>query len=225
MKFIYLGILVFLISFSSQGNECCAPLQYYQSFLYAPPNPALEKAIDSFSVKKSKTALDLGAGVGNETAYLLQNGWKVWAIDGESLSQKTILNREDINTEQRQNLTFILSRYADVNWKTIPSVDLIMASHSLLAINKADYKKVWRLISSKLKPGGKFVGNFFGLNQGDFLTIKRSEMLLLSADQIKELFKDYDLEMFQEVDNKKEIPAGNTVHYHAYTIIARKKVS
>lgn len=174
-------------------------------------------------MKKSKIAVVLGVGVGNETAYLLQNNWKVWAIDGEKLSQQTVFNRQDIDVLQRENLTFILSRYAQIDWKSIPEADLFMASHSLLTIPKKNYKEVWRLISSKLKPGGRFIGNFFGLNQSDFLNFKRSEMLLLSADQVKALFSDYNIEMFQEVDNDQEIPIGNKVHYHAYTIIAHKK--
>src|SRR5207244_4263975 len=81
---------------------------YYQEKLYKEPRPLLVKAIELIGKHggKEKRALDLGAGAGNDTVFLLKNGWRVWANDVESEAIKIIAARTDIEP-YKQNLVLI----------------------------------------------------------------------------------------------------------------------
>ncbi len=60
-------------------------LDYYQKLAGWEPRQHLVKALEQVELKpdSEKLAIDIGFGDGTETAYLLENGWSVLAVDGE----------------------------------------------------------------------------------------------------------------------------------------------
>src|SRR6202030_3272788 len=72
----------------------------------APPWPQLERAAELFP--QAGDALDVGAGAGRDTAYLLRRGWRVTALDA-SPSAAAALRRLPL----QDNLTVVASNAED----------------------------------------------------------------------------------------------------------------
>jgi SAM-dependent methyltransferase len=61
--------------------------KYYQEHINKPVRPLLLKAFKGLQ-PTTGTALDLGAGNGHETLYLLACSWQVYAIDAQPAAKK-----------------------------------------------------------------------------------------------------------------------------------------
>ena len=223
MKLFNLLLITLLLSPTLSAKPESEWKAYYKNTLNKPPSPFVVKVAKAFEGESTKVALDLGAGAGNDTAYLLQKGWTVIAVDEQPLSKKTTMGRKDIKSDLKKNLTFIQKRYGQVDWLKVPKVDMIVASHSLLTLDNKKYKSIWKDITSRLKPTGVFVGNFFGVNQGEFQSTKREEMLLLSMDEVRDLFRGFSFSYYKEIEKDHQTPSGEKFHYHAFSIVAEKK--
>ena len=98
---------------------------YYQEKLYQEPRPLLIQALGFFKDSfYEKQALDLGAGAGNDIAYLLKHGWKVWANDVQEEAIKVIASRNDIQP-YIHNLILMPKSFIDLPWDSFPQFDLI----------------------------------------------------------------------------------------------------
>ena len=111
------------------------------------------------------TALDLGAGYGNEVALLINNGYKVFAVDYHKSSISNIklnINKKVKDKSLHKNLTIIQSNFEDLNWNTLPKFDLIISLNAISFLDKNNFNKVWRNINDKLKPNGSIILTLFG---------------------------------------------------------------
>jgi SAM-dependent methyltransferase len=117
---------------------------YFQEKLYKEPRPLLVQGLQIFNEhpQAEKNALDLGAGAGNDTAFLLKNGWAVWANDREIESMQVIATRKDV-VPYKEKLTLIHSSFIDVEWNSLPSFNLIYAGYSLPFLDKDSFDYVW----------------------------------------------------------------------------------
>ena len=68
---------------------------------------------------------------------------------------------------------------------------------------------------------GYFVGNFFGLN--DSWKGTRESMTFLSKQQVLDLFKNFKIISFMELEEDGVTGLGNEKHWHIFGVTARKK--
>ena len=180
---------------------------------------ALELVEKHLATDAKKTAVDLGAGAGNETLYLLKRGWEVTAVDTNPYAIQTIKERArevnkgalDVRLESMQET------------KLEPnSVDLINASLSLPFVPREDIRAVWSKSIDALRTGGVFTGHFFG---PEHAWREREDMTFLSVNEIFDDFiKDYPLELVYLLNEKEEVKlgVGGTAFFHTITVIVQK---
>lgn len=210
-------VLIFLLLVMFWGNKWD---KYYKNKLYQPPHKIVERAIQNF--ENPGVAIDLGCGVGNEAALLLKNGWKVWAIDNQIKAIQMLKARSDIDSFA--NLVTVKAEFDDeLKWSDLPSVDLIYACYALPFCRPEQFEYMWDHIKSKILPGGRFVGHFFGLNYQGFTENEKKEMTFLTKEKIYSLFKDFTIEYFQEQEEDGKSGTGCVIHSHIFEVIAKKR--
>lgn len=219
-KTIICGLLLLLIGggafflFPRQGWN-----SYYQKKLYFPPANITTKAASLFS--HAGVAIDLGCGCGNDSAFLLEKGWAVFAIDGEPLAIEILKKRKDIS---QQSLLFAHSeRFEEINWNRLPKVDLVLAVNALPFCKKEKFQELWSHLTETIQPQGRFAGHFFGPRYLGFTDQERQSMTFLSKEEVLELFKDFDIEFFDEKEEAGKSGTGREIHSHIFEVIAKKR--
>jgi SAM-dependent methyltransferase len=194
--------------------------KYYHNKLNTPPRELLVKALQFFDTPGC--AIDIGCGVGNEAVYMANAGWHVWAVDAEPYAIELLQQRKDIS-----NPSYLTAAVADfeknTTWDLLPQADLINASYALPFCNNLHFKNTWASIEHKLKPGGRFVGQFFGTKYKGFTEQEKKQMTFLKHDDVLQLFQDFDIEYFQEMENNDISGTGQVIYSHIFDVIAKKK--
>ena len=103
---------------------------------------------------KDKTAIDFGCGVGNDTQFLIENGFYVTCVD-KSNKAKELLYEKLQNYDKYQ---FLNEDFINVN---LPKVNLFYTCLSLQFINKKDIDAVMKKINESINEGGFFLLIFF----------------------------------------------------------------
>jgi hypothetical protein len=81
---------------------------------------------------------------------------------------------------------------------------------------------MWNEIKKNIVKKGYFVGNFFGLN--DSWKDVKKQMTFLSKDQVLNLFDDFEIISFKEVEKDGKTGLDKMKHWHIFVVIARKKL-
>lgn len=178
----------------------------------------LELALRYFQIEgvNSGNAVDLGAGTGRDTLFLLKSGWHVLALDAEQQSIDIILERVD--TANLQNLETNVSPFSEM--RLPKELDLINASRSLPFCHPSDFDKCWETIVSSLADGGRFCGQFYG--EHDYLA-SNPEATTLTIDEVKRLFANrFKIEYLQIDDGLLPCSDGKMYPCHTYHVVAKK---
>ena len=162
----------------------------------------------------SGNAIDLGCGAGNDTIYLIKNNWNVLAIDGTDVEN---LIKEKLNEEEKTRLSFQVQRFEELN---LPKSDLIISNNALSFCNKAYFYKMWKEICNSINLNGFFVGNLFGIK--DEWNTQKNTRTFLKKEQVIELFKDFEIIDFKEIEKDRTTALGKMKHWHTFEIIAKK---
>jgi SAM-dependent methyltransferase len=191
---------------------------YLTKTLQWPVRPYIIRALSKIPApKEGAVALDLGAGVGNETLLLIDKGFDVVAIDSEKIAFDLMLKHPEI-IKQRDHLKTIQSTFQNLDFSSVPIIDVVLASFSLPFCPPKYFNEFWKNLVSKIKPGGYFIGNTFDLG---FTKFKSStDMTFHDKQQTLDLFKDFNIIHFEEV--KKENKENGQID-HFYIIFAQKK--
>ena len=178
-------------------------------------NPLIKLALTKF-IPKSGTAIDFGSGSGYETTYLLKHGYKVIAIDNELQDLKLLQKK---NSTYRNKLTVYHINFEEINWATLPQVNLFLALSSLVFINREEFPGVWNNIVNQIKPDGYFVGDIF-----TYVIIRSNVVPLVPKETIPSLFKEFTILYFEPKSKLNDVK-GSMQPPRVYSIIARKKAS
>lgn len=186
--------------------------KYYDNTSMANPNYNVKKFIE-LNVKP-ENAIELGCGAGRDTIYLIENGWNVLAIDAEDVESRI---RKRLNERKSKKFRFLRQRF---EYLELENTKLLVANFSLPFCDRNNFKKLWNKISDSILIDGYFVGNFLGIN--DEWKNTKEKMTFLTKEQVMELFKDFNIIEFKEVEKDNFTGLGKMKHWHVFNVIAKK---
>jgi SAM-dependent methyltransferase len=166
------------------------------------------------SEPKERFAIDLGCGAGRDTLALLRRGWKVLAIDNQPTAIQCI--RSNVPAKYRPQLR---TRVASFERTSLPKCDLVNASYSLPFCSPEHFGPLWRKIVLSIRPGGRFSGHFFGLND-EWASLL--DMTFHSRREVKSLLRNFKIESFHEKEWEGKTSSGRRKHWHVFSVVVRK---
>ena len=182
------------------------------------PQRSLVVALEHYQKNYNKpgNVIDLGSGTGKDTLYLLKNKWNVLAIDFSSKAIEILEKRSESYSAQLQTevVDFLEMELPD-------NIDLINATYSLPFVAPNQFLQVWNNIDQHLRSGGYFVGNFFGTDD-DFSEVN-NQVTVLNEQQIRCLFKHYNIKYFKERKINSNNMNGQQKHWHIWDVVAEKQ--
>lgn len=187
--------------------------KYYDNTENEMPNYTVKKFIE-LNVEPGN-AVELGCGAGRDTVYLIRNGWNVLAIDREDVETRIV---SKLLVEELEQFEFFKQRFEDIE---LENSNLVVANFSLPFCNKNNFKELWAKINHSILKDGYFVGNFLG--DKDEWKIAKEKMTFLTKDQVMELFRNFDIVEFKEVEKDGLTGLGKMKHWHIFNVIAKKK--
>jgi tellurite methyltransferase len=185
---------------------------FYTFTQNSPPWPLLIRA--SALAPRNGQALDLGAGAGRDTRYLLEQGFEVTAVDADPRAAALL------SALSETYLHVVQSSFEDFTFATY---DLISAQFALPFVPKSRFAEVFTRIKAALSPSGVFVGQFFGIN--DQWNTPDRNMTFLTRAEALDLIRDLETIEFTEEDADGHIADGSPKHWHVFHILGRRPPS
>jgi SAM-dependent methyltransferase len=186
--------------------------RFYSFTKDSPPWPLLVRAASL--APESRRALDLGAGAGRDTRYLLEQGFQVTAVDSDPRSVAMLRALPDIN------LHVVQSSFEEFAFATY---DLISSQFALPFTPPEHFPEVFAHVKVALSAGGIFAGQFFGIH--DQWNAPGTTTTFLTRAQAEDLFTDLEILEFTEEDADGHVADGSPKHWHVFHILARKSSS
>ena len=163
-----------------------------------------------------KIAIDCGCGAGNESAFLLQQDFRVHAFDSSPQAREICLQK----LAEHARFTFTLDRFEHYQF---PQASLIIALFSLFfcAPNRLDH--VFEQITNALIPQGIFL--FQMLGKEDAWVIRNSEQFIgFECIALEQKFAtEFDILFIDEFKGDKPLANGALKFWHLYTLILKQK--
>lgn len=156
--------------------------------------------------------IELGCGVGRDTVYLLKNGYNVLGIDKEATES---LIRAKLTENENSNFKFIQSDFENLN--KLPKTDLVLSLFSLPFCSPNKFDELWENICNSISDGKYFLGNFFAKN--DEWKFKK-EMTFMSLEEVKNLFKNFEILTISEKEYDKPSAMGKMKHWDVIEVFA-----
>lgn len=191
--------------------------QYFdRTNTYQGPQDTLSTAIEHFKEegREPGEAIDLGCGTGNDTLYLVQQGWTVRAMDNEESARDYLMKK--IPATWHKRVSFEASPFEKFVFS--PAL-LINASYCIEYCHPNEIKKVMQRISANLLPGGRFCGHFLG-KKDSWNGIPT--MNFATREILRSYFEGFEIEMLEEMEWDGTFFSGNK-HWHVYKVVAKKK--
>lgn len=177
----------------------------------SPPWPLLVRAA-SLAPSKGR-ALDLGAGAGRDTRYLLEQGFQVTAVDAEPRAVALL------SALPQTRLRVVQSSFEDFTFADA-AYDLISAQYALPFLPKGHFDDVFARLKAALVPGGIFAGQFFGVN--DEWNTPDRDMTFLTRAEAEALLSDLATVELTEEEADGHKADGSPKHWHIFHILARR---
>ncbi|HEV2459625.1 MAG TPA: class I SAM-dependent methyltransferase [Ktedonobacterales bacterium] len=159
------------------------------------------------------SALDLGAGAGRDTRYLLEQGFEVTALDADARAVALLA------TLPQARLRVVQSAFEDFVFASA-TYDLISGQFALPFIARDSFVDVVARLKAALAPGGVFAGQFFGIHD-QWNTPERS-MTFLARAEVEALLSDLETIELSEEDADGHTADGSPKHWHVFHILARR---
>ncbi len=192
--------------------------QYYEAVQGRPPRATLLYALDKFDAEPTdhqRLAVDLGCGDGRDTVEILRRGWQVLAMDKETEAIARLIQRTDLNPTHLQTQVSSFESFVFPD-----QVDLINASFCLQFCPAEQFPVFWEKAVKALVFGGRFSGQLIG-NRDSWN--QYSNMSCYSLEQMKDFFKDFEFDLFEEEEHPGKTALGEEKYWHIFQIVACKK--
>jgi len=182
---------------------------FYKITKDRPPWPLLVEAVDLLIQRKD--ALDLGCGAGRDTRFLLEQGFRVAAVDADPHAVALMAGFS------QDHLRVVQSSFESFDFETY---DLVNAHFALPFLSEEHFHLVFARIKQALHAGGIFVGQFFGVH--DEWNTQENQMTFLTREQAQAELKGLKVLVFREEDIDSHVADGTPKHWHVFHIIAQK---
>ncbi|MNJ92762.1 tellurite resistance protein TehB [compost metagenome] len=189
--------------------------EYYEKMKGAPPRPLLTRVLEFVPEEFEKTALDLGCGIGTDTLFLLEKGWKVTVVEKEA--EGVSLLKAGLDKSLSSRLRIIQSSFEALS--SLPRVHLVYASYSLPFCQQGSFPAFWKQIESSFSDSCFFAANFFG-PEDDW--VRPRGCTGHSEAEIRELLKDFEILSLEEKKEFGPTATSGDKFWHLYTVIAKK---
>jgi SAM-dependent methyltransferase len=174
-----------------------------------PPWPQLIRAADLF--ERPGEALDVGAGAGRDTAYLLGRGWRVTALDSSPSAAEALqrLAHPNLRVEVAAAQHFAPADY-----------DLVNAQFSLPFIPPEQFGATVAHLRDSVRKGGVMAATFFGKH--DEWNVPDSKLTFSTRADIERMFNGFEVIELTEVEEDGRVADGSPKHWHVFQLIARR---
>lgn len=183
--------------------------RYYSLTKDSQPWPLLVRA--AALAPRHGRALDLGAGAGRDTRYLLEQGFQVTAVDAEPGAVALLA------ALSQARLRVVQSTFEDFAFETY---DLISAQFALPFTPRDRFAGMFARLKAALAPGGIFTGQFFGVR--DQLNTPDSTATFLTRAEAEAQLSDLETIELTEEDADGHKADGSPKHWHVFHILTRK---
>lgn len=190
--------------------------EYYNKMKGRPPRPLLTKVLELIPDSLDKTAVDLGCGIGIDTLYLLEQGWKVTAVEKEP--QGISLLKSHLSAPKSANLRIKQSSFETLD--SLPKANLIYASLSLPFCQAGSFPGFWKKIEAAFSEKCFFAANFFGPEDE---WVRPRGCTGHSEVEIRHLLKDFCIHSLEEKKEFGPTATSGDKFWHLYTVIAEKR--
>jgi SAM-dependent methyltransferase len=188
--------------------------RFYSFTKDSPPWPLLMRA--AALAPHGGRALDLGAGAGRDTRYLLEHGFAVTAVDADPTAAALLAalppDRLRVVRSTFENFAFAPAAY-----------DLISAQFALPFVARDRFFAVFARLKAALAPGGVFAGQLFG--ERDQWNTPGHTMTFLTRAEVAALLSDLDVIELDEEDTDGHKADGSPKHWHAFHILTRRPLA
>jgi len=192
--------------------------RYYKATAKGPPRDTLMRALSLFDVeasgRKGRFAVDLGCGAGRDTFELLRRGWRVLAVDNDLDAIRFVRSNTLAEYEAR-----LRTRLAPFDSVKLPRCDLVNGSYSLPFCRPEHFDAFWRRITGSLRPGGRFAGHLFGVNDE---WARSTKLTFHTCLQVHALLGQLETEFFEEKEWNGTTGSGQKKHWHVFSLVARR---
>jgi SAM-dependent methyltransferase len=182
---------------------------FYRLTKDQPPHGRLLEAVERLG--RTGEALDLGCGTRSDTGFLVAQGFHVTAVDREAAALESLadLPHEKIERVQSSFEDFSFARY-----------DLINAHYALPFIKPDLFGAVFTRLKGALRPGGIFVGQFFGVQ--DSWNTAENQMTFFTCEEALNQLAPLEVLEFEEEAQEGLTAEGVPKYWHIFHILARK---
>ena len=176
------------------------------------PRPLLVEA--AALVQEKGEVLDLGSGAMNDAKFLVAAGFRhITAVD-KSTPPEDVL--KDIPPG---SISFIRSTFETFDFPA-EKYSLVNAQYALPFNPHDSFDAVFSKIIKSLRPGGIFVGQFFGTR--DEWNTSQNQMTFHTEDQARQLLSPLQVIAFTEEEKDAPTALNGQKHWHVFHFIARR---
>lgn len=169
----------------------------------------LMKAASTFATPGD--ALDIGAGAGRDTAYLLDHGWHVTAVDSSPTAVEILAS-----LGPKDSLRVVRSAAEDFEPETY---DLVNAQFSLPFIAPGRFFETVARLQRAVRPGGLMAATFFGPH--DEWNVPGAEMTFTTKAEVERLFAGWTLIEATEIEEDGTTATGGSKHWDVIHVVAQ----
>lgn len=187
--------------------------RFYAATSSRAARPLCLEALDLAGPGAGRLAVDLGCGVGVESAAMLAGGWQVLAVDSADGTRGRV--RAAAAPGDRGRLHVAEAPFDEL--AGLPDAGLVYSGFALPFQTARSFGQLWALMRRSLVPGGWLAVNLFGVRDswaGD------PQMTFHTEAQARALLAGLDVIAFRE-DERDGSAVSGPKHWHTFDVIAR----
>lgn len=193
---------------------------YERGTAHRGPRELLLRALALMEPGPDPRALDLGAGLGQEAEELLRRGWRVTATDASRRMLDSVERRaRDLGAADRLETIHALFEHTPLPPEAF---DLVHAGFALPFAPAQHFDAIWSSLRRSIRPGGFFVGQFFGPRDDFIISAPSGSMTCHDSSAVRMLLDGFRVLVHEEVDRKGETAPGSPKHWHVHHVVATR---